>query len=148
MATPEDNPRCVIHGAWSTWSQFSRCHMVTPDPPGHDGPPVPPGHDFPPDSPEHYIPPGSTEQDIPGATATARRLELERAATPHRSTTRTSALGRQAKLGKTIFLLQNCNDLDLLYFHPGDALVVIAKVVQAELLSPLTIPSTTRWTST
>ena len=80
--------------------------MVTPDPPEHD---VPPEHDIPSDPPE---------QDIPGATATARRLELERAATPHRSTTRTSALGRQAKLGKTIFLLQNCNDFDLLYFHP------------------------------
>ena len=98
--------------------------MVLPDLPGHV---VPSGH------PEYDIPPDPPEQDIPGATATARRLELERAATPHRSTTRTSALGRQAKLGKTIFLLQNCNDLDLLYFHPGDALVVIAKVVQAEL---------------
>ena len=82
---------------------------VPPDPPGHDVPPDPPEHNIQPDSPEHYILPDPPEHDIPGATATARRLELERAATPHRSTTRTSALGRQAKLGETIFLLQNCN---------------------------------------
>ena len=74
-------------------------HYIPPDPPGHDVPPGTPEHDIPPDPPGHDGPPDPPEHDIPGATATARRLELERAATPHRSTTRTSALGRQAKLG-------------------------------------------------
>ena len=105
---------------------------VPPDPPGHDVPPDPPEHNIQPDSPEHYILPDPPEHDIPGATATARRLELERAATPHRSTTRTSALGRQAKLGKT--KLQKIGSFVFSFHHLlGDALVVIAKVVQAEL---------------
>ena len=25
LSSPEENPRCVIQGAWSTWSDFSRC---------------------------------------------------------------------------------------------------------------------------
>ena len=26
LSTPEDNPRCVIEGAWSLWSEYSRCN--------------------------------------------------------------------------------------------------------------------------
>merc|ERR1719507_2058934 len=26
LSTPADNPRCMIQGAWSTWSEYSRCN--------------------------------------------------------------------------------------------------------------------------